>query len=149
MINETLKWYKIYEYIRDNNDITEKMSNTKRLLIKLMQDDREIQEFCNKKILEEKQEVEDAKAGIHFHPNMTKREILVNEISQYIYWLTIIAVSQNISYEEFDVENKIKEILSNVDIKIIGETEPITLDEIIIHDLNEMRNKEYLSEVIE
>lgn len=148
MVEESIKRYKIYEYIRDNDRITVEMSNTKRLIVKLMQKDKETEEFCNKKINEEKIEVEEAKRGQHFHEKMTKREILVNEISQYIYWLTIVAVSKNITYEEFDVESKINKILEQIDVTNIGENKDITLEEIIKHDLEEMKKKQYLKEVI-
>lgn len=144
MIEESLKRYRIYEYIRDNNTITAEMSNTKKLILKLIENDNETESYCNKKMLEEKQEVEDAMDGNHFHKNMTKREILVNEISQYIYWQTIMAVSKNISYEEFNEEGKISEILKQVDVTKIGEEKPITVQEVIEHDLNQMKYKGYL-----
>ena len=78
----------------------------------------------------------------------TKREILINEISQYIYWQIIIAVSKNISYEEFKEEEKINQILKNVDVKKLGEKENITVKEIILHDLEQMYLKDYLKEVV-
>lgn len=148
MIEESITRYRIYEYIRDNEKITVDMSKTKRLIVKLMQKDKKTEEFCNKKIKEEKMEVEEAKLGQHFHRKMTKREILVNEISQYIYWLTIVSVSKNITYEEFDIESKINEILEHIDVTKIGETTEITLEEIVKHDLEEMNKKQYLKEVV-
>ena len=148
MLKKSIKRYKIYEYIRDNDKITEEMSNTKNLFIKLAKHNKEAEEYCKRKMLEEKQEVEEASVGEHFHANMTKREILVNEISQYIYWQTVIAVSKNVTYEEFNVENKIKEILEQIDISKIGETKEITVEEIIEHDLEDMQGKDYLKEVI-
>ena len=148
MIEESLRRYKIYEYIRDNDKITVEMSNTKKLIIKLMQNDKETEKYCNRKILEEKNEVKEAMRGQHFHKDMTKREILVNEISQYIYWLTIVGISKKMSYEEFNETEKINEILKQIDISKIGEKEPITVKEIIIHDLEQMKKKEYLKEVI-
>ena len=148
MVKKSMKRYKIYEYLRDNDKITAEMSNTKKLIIKLMQKDKETEEFCEKKINEEKIEVEEANLGKHFHEKMTKREILVNEISQYIYWLTIVAVSKNISYEEFNIEGKISGILEQIDVKNIGETKNITLEEIVDNDLEEMKKKHYLKEVI-
>lgn len=143
-----LKRYKIYEYIRDNRNITEEMSNTKKIIISLEKEDEEIIVFCNRKIIEERKEVEEAKTGNHFHANMTKREILVNEISQYIYWLTLIAVSKRLNYEESKIENELIEILKQIDIKNIGETKQITIEEIIKHDLDDMKTKEYLREVV-
>ena len=122
MIEESQKRYKIYEYIRDNNEITAKMSNTKSLISKLMQNDKKTEEYCDRKILEEKNEVKEAMEGQHYHKNMTKREILVNEISQYIYWLTIVGISKQMSYEEFNEKEKINEIISQIDINNIGET---------------------------
>ena len=92
--------------------------------------------------------MEDAIEGKHYHENMTKREILINEISQYIYWQIIIAVSKNISYEEFKEEEKINQILKNVDVKKLGEKENITVKEIILHDLEQMYLKDYLKEVV-
>lgn len=148
MNEKSLKRYKIYEYIRDNNSITEQMSNTKKMIVNLSKDDENTIEYCNKKILEEKKEIEEAKLGKHFHFNMTKREILVNEISQYIYWLTIVAVSKKVSYEDSKIEVKLKEILNEIDISKIGEINQITLEEIIEHDLKEMESKNYLKEVI-
>ena len=143
------KRYKVYEYIRDNKEITEKMSNTKNLISKLIKNDKQTEKYCNKKILEEKKEVEEAILGNHYHEKMTKREILVNEISQYIYWQTLLAVSKKIKYEEFDEEGKIAEILSRIDITKIGETKPITVDEVIIHDLEQMSKKKYLKKAVE
>ena len=34
------KRYKVYEYIRDNKEITEKMSNTKNLISKLIKNNK-------------------------------------------------------------------------------------------------------------
>ena len=39
ILEESLKRYKIYEYIRDNKDITCEISNTKKLILKLMLND--------------------------------------------------------------------------------------------------------------
>ena len=147
-MEEARKRYQIYEYIRDNNAITIEMSNTKKLIVKLMQNDNGIEEYCNHKIIEEKREIEEAMIGKHFHKNMTKREILVNEISQYIYWLTIIAVSRYVKFEEFKEIEKINEILERIDITKIGEMKKITASEIMIHDLEQMKEKMYLKEVI-
>ena len=76
---------------------------------------------------------------------MTKRKILVNEISQYIYWKTIVAVS---NYKYFNIEKEIVKILKDIDITKIGEKEPITVEEIIQHEIEKMKEKEYLKEVI-
>lgn len=143
-----LKRYKIYEYIRDNDKITEGMSNTKKIIKSLEKEHEETIRFCNRKIVEEKKEVEEAKIGNHFHANMTKREILVNEITQYIYWLTLIDVSKRLRYRESKVENELKKILKQIDIKAIGEKNQITIEEIVEHDLEDMKTKQYLEEVI-
>ena len=79
---------------------------------------------------------------------MTKREILVNEITQYIYWLTLIDVSKRLKYGESKVENELKKILKQIDIKAIGEKNQITIEEIVEHDLEDMKTKKYLEEVI-
>lgn len=143
------KRYKIYEFIRDNENITEEISNTKRILINLEKENEKTIEFCNKKVIEEKREIEEAKEGKHFHENMTKREILVNEISQYIYWLTIIEISKRLRYKDSKIEKEINKILEKIEIKNIGETDSITIDEIVKHDLEDMKTKRYLKEVIE
>lgn len=148
MLEESLKKYKIYEYIRDSNNITAENSNSKRLILGLMKNDKETIKYCKRKLLEEKQEVEEAIEGKHYHENMTKREILVNEISQYIYWQIIIAVSKNISYKDFKEEEKINKILKNVDIKKLEEKEKITVKEIVLHDLEQMYSKNYLKVVM-
>lgn len=144
-VKQSQKRYKVYEYMRDNNEITAEMSNTKKFILRLMKDDKKTEEYCNKKMLEEKQEVEEAMLGEHYHKGMTKREILVNEISQYIYWQTLLAISKKVKYEEFDEETKIEEILKQVNITKIGETEPITVNEVIMHDLEQIGKKEYLN----
>lgn len=143
------KRYKIYEFIRDNENITEEISNIKRILINLEKENEKTIEFCNKKVIEEKREIEEAKEGKHFHENMTKREILVNEISQYIYWLTIIEISKRLRYKDSKIEKEINKILEKIEIKNIGETDSITIDEIVKHDLEDMKTKRYLKEVIE
>lgn len=143
-MKESQKRYKLYECIRDNNEITEEMSNTKKLILALMKNDKQVEEYCNRKMLEEKQEVEEAILGEHYHKNMTKREILVNEISQYIYWQTLFAISKKVQYEEFNEEAKIEEILKQVDITKIGEKKPITVNEVIMHDLEQISKKKYL-----
>lgn len=148
MLDEALKRYKIYEYIKGSSNITEEMSNTKKIISKLVAGDKNAEEYCRRKMLEEWQEVKDAMVGKHFHENMTKREILVNEISQYIYWQTIIAVSKNTSCEEFNEEGRIREILKDIDITKIGEKEDISVKEIIMHDLQNMQSKKYLLEVL-
>lgn len=137
------KLYKIYEYIRDNNKITSQMSNTKRLL-----ESMDSLEYCNQKCNEEKKEVEDASVGNHFHEGMTKREILVNEISQYMYWLIIIDVLKKVKYEDTTVFDKINEILKLIDISKIGEIKEVTLKEVIEHDFESMKQKEYIKEML-
>lgn len=147
-MKEARKRYQIYEYIRDNDKITTEMSNTKDLIFKLIQRDEKIEQYCKNKVIEEKREIEEAMVGNHFHKNMTKREILINEISQYIYWLTIIAVSRYVKFEEFKEIEKINEILEKVDIAQIQEEKKITAKEIMMHDLKQMKEKMYLKGVI-
>lgn len=143
------KIYNIYESIRDEQNITKEMSNTKKLISDLLENNSETAEYCIRKRKEERKEVEDAKIGKHFHKGMTKREILVNEISQYMYWLIIIDVSKKIKYEDTQVFKKIKKIINSIDISEIEETKNVTLDEVITHDLENMSQKEYLKCIIE
>lgn len=143
------KIYNIYESIRDEQNITKEMSNTKKLISDLLENNSETAEYCIRKRKEERKEVEDAKIGNHFHKGMTKRQILVNEISQYMYWLIIIDVSKKIKYEDTQVFKKIKKIINSIDISEIEETKNVTLDEVIAHDLDNMIQKEYLKCVIE
>lgn len=138
------KLYKIYEYIRDNDEITENLSNTKKLILSLSENNSEAIEYCIRKCKEEKQEVEEAKIGKHFHKGMTKREILVNEISQYMYWLILMDISKKVKYQDTKIFEKIKEIINSIDISKIEESQEITLEEIINHDLESMKQKEYL-----
>lgn len=140
------KIYSVYEQIRDNDEITECLSNTKKLILNLLENDNSTIKYCIRKSQEEKQEVEDAKIGNHFHKGMTKREILVNEISQYMYWLIIMDISKHIKYQYTKVFEKIREIINSIDILNIGETEKITIEEIINHDLENMSKKEYLKD---
>ena len=137
------KLYKIYEYIRDNAEITAQMSSTKKLLQSF-----DSLEYCEKKREEEKKEVNDASVGNHFHEGMTKREILVNEISQYMYWLIIIDVLKNVKYENTEVFEEIDKIIESIDILKIGESQEITLEEVIEHDFESMRQKEYIREML-
>lgn len=148
-MKESEKRYRLYEYIKANDEITENLSNTKKLILKLMKNDKQTEDYCNRKMLEEKGEVEDAIIGKHYHENMTKRAILVNEISQYIYWQTVLAVGKGMSYDEFKEEEKIEELLKRVDITKIGEVKPITVNEVISHDIEQMSKKDYLKKVIE
>lgn len=138
------KLYKIYEYIRDTNTITKEISSTKKIILSLVENDEEIIKYCVRKSKEEIQEVEDAKIGNHFHKGMTKRQILVNEISQYMYWLIIMDVSKKIRYEDSKSFEKINQIVNSIDVSKIEETEKITAQEIINHDLENMSQKEYL-----
>lgn len=138
------KLYKIYEYIRDNDEITENLSNTKKLILSLSENNSETIEYCIRKCKEEKQEVEEAKIGKHFHKGMTKREILVNEISQYMYWLILMDISKKVKYQDTKIFEKIKEFINSIDISKIEESQEITLEEIINHDLESMKQKEYL-----
>lgn len=143
------KIYEIYEYIRDTNTVTKEISSSKKLMLSLLENNSETIEYCIRKSKEERKEVEDAKIGKHFHKGMTKRQILVNEISQYMYWLIIIDVSKKIKYEDTQVFKKINEIINSIDISEIKETKNVTLDEVITHDLENMSQKEYLKCVIE
>lgn len=142
------KIYKIYEYIRDTNTITKEISSTKKIMLELLEDNVGTLKYCIKKLHEELKEVEDAKIGNHFHTGMTKREILVNEISQYMYWLIVMDISKKVSYEDSKVFEKIEEIVNSIDISKIEEIKKITLDEIINHDLDSMNKKEYLRRAI-
>lgn len=142
------KIYKIYEQIRNDGNIIPKISSTKKIMLELLENNSETLEYCIKKSQEEFREVEEAKSGNHFHEGMTKREILVNEISQYMYWLIIIDVSKKVSYENTKVFEKIDEIINSIDISRIGEDVNITLEEIISHDLENMAQKKYLKNII-
>ncbi len=142
------KLYKIYEYIRDENKITPNLSNTKQLILRLAENDEETIKYCIKKTKEEKQEVEDAKIGNHFHKAMTKRQILVNEISQYMYWLIIVDVSKKVKYQDTKAFEKIKQIINSIDISKIEKTRNVMLEEVINHDIENMNKKEYLKGVI-
>lgn len=142
------KIYEIYEYIRDTNTVTKEISSSKKLMLSLLENNSETTEYCIRKSKEERKEVEDAKIGKHFHKGMTKRQILVNEISQYMYWLIIIDVSKKIKYEDTQVFKKINEIINSIDISEIKETKNVTLDEVITHDLENMSQKEYLKCVL-
>ena len=147
-MQEAQKLYKAYELIRDSKSITCKISSTKKIMMELMQNKKETVAYCNKKMLEEKTEVEEAMQGKHFHEGKTKREILVNEISQYLYWQILVAISKNISYEEFKIEEKIAKILEKVNLEKIGESKEITIKEVVEHDLKQMKQKPYLKEIL-
>lgn len=142
------KLYKIYEYIKNAKNITEEISSTKRILLELADGNEDALKYCQKKMSEELQEVKDAMVGEHFHENMTKREILVNELSQYMYWQIVLDVSQNVSYEDTKVFENMRNIIEKIDVSKLGETKKITLDEVVEHDLESMRKKKYLSEVV-
>ncbi len=142
------KLYKIYEYIRDENKITSNVSDTKKIMLNLVENNEKTLRYCIRKSKEELQEVEDAKVGNHFHEGMSKRQILVNEISQYMYWLIIMDVSKKIRYEDTKCFEKINEIINSIDAQKIGETERITAQEIINHDLENMSQKKYLKSIL-
>ena len=78
---------------------------------------------------------------------MSKREILINEISQYIYWQIVIAISKNVTCKEFNEEEKIKKIVDRINISNLDEKDPITVKEIVCYDLKQLTNKNYLKEV--
>lgn len=148
MLKKAIRRYHIYEIIRDSKEITIEKSNTKKIITALMQGDKKIEEFCYEKVKEERKEVEEAKIGKHYHKGVPKREILVNEISQYFYWLTLLTIAQKKTYRESKIENIICTILEEIDIRKIGEEKAITLEEVINHDLNQMNKKDYLQEVM-
>lgn len=142
------KLYSLYEYIRDEKCITEDMSSTKRIINELMLANVDTLKYCQKKMVEERNEVQEAMVGNHFHENMTKREILVNELSQYMYWQLVLDVSQHVNYEDTKVFENMRSIIEKIDVSQIGENQKVTLNEVIEHDLENMKKKEYLSEVV-
>lgn len=142
------KLYSLYEYIRDEKCITEDMSSTKRIINELMLANADTLKYCQKKMAEERNEVQEATVGNHFHENMTKREILVNELSQYMYWQIVLDVSQHVNYEDTKVFKNMRSIIEKIDVSQIGESQKVTLGEVIEHDLENMKKKEYLSEVV-
>lgn len=142
------KLYGIYEYIRDDDEITSNISNTKKIILELLKNDKQTLNYCNKKMNEERLEVEEAKIGNHFHEGMTKREILVNEISQYMYWQIIVDVSKKIKYQDTKAFENIKDVINLIDISKIGENQNITIEEVINHDFENMRQKEYIRKIL-
>ncbi len=142
------KLYKIYEYIKNTKSITKEISSTKKFMLELVSGNIETLKYCQNKMNEELCEVKDAMEGKHFHENMSKREILVNELSQYMYWQIVLDVSQNVSYENTKVFENMRNIIEKIDVSKLGETKKITLDEVVEHDLESMRKKKYLSEVV-
>ena len=73
-MKESEKRYRLYEYIKANDEITENLSNTKKLILKLMKNDKQTEDYCNRKMLEEKGEVEDAIIGKHYHETWLKEQ---------------------------------------------------------------------------
>lgn len=140
--------YNLYEYIRDEESISKEISSTKRIMLELASGNEDALEYCKRKRNEELHEVNEAMIGEHFHAGMSKREILVNELSQYMYWQIVLDVSKKVSYEDTKVFQNMKNIIDKIDVSKIGETKNVTLDEVIEHDLENMRKKNYLLEVV-
>jgi hypothetical protein len=48
---------------------------------------------CRDKVVEEHREMRAAERGEHHHPGQSRRETLLNEAQQYLYWATLMALT--------------------------------------------------------
>jgi hypothetical protein len=89
--------YGAYEYLRDLPH--EVPSATQALLRQLGKGEAEALLFAVKKMLEEQEEVRLVLAGRHTHEGQSRRETLINELQQFLYWPCLIAVGRGVPYE--------------------------------------------------
>lgn len=168
--------YKMYEHLRDN-DFSE--SGSSQLMRKIMQGDYSHSiSKCMRKMKEEQEEAREAVRGKHVHEGQTKRETVINEIQQSIYWPTLIAVAQRVTYpqidysgsmmkgfrwtpvikEELEGRTKIVTVLNGVaydggwllnEYNMDNPSSIISPSDIPLHDLKQMHEKAYLRQFLE
>lgn len=130
--------YQAYEYLRDMES-DELISNTKKILTELKEGNKNTKEYCLRKMNEEWEEVKAAYKGEHFHEGMTSREILVNEMQQYLYWVTLLCVANKDGYSKNNLLGVAVENINNV----LKSAQDIVFDDVIKADINQMKEKKY------
>ncbi len=89
--------YSAYEYLRDLK--TPVPSSSYSLLKRIESGDPNAILGCVTKMIEERDELVEAAHGAHCHNGETKKEIVLTELQQSIYWPILIAVGNHIPYE--------------------------------------------------
>jgi phosphoribosyl-AMP cyclohydrolase/phosphoribosyl-ATP pyrophosphohydrolase len=91
------KLYNVYQYLRDR-DLSEQ-SNTSRLLQESMEPASGTTGYLLSRLADELEELVEVQSGEHVHAGRQPDTIL--EASQVGYWLMLLAVSRNLSYDDF------------------------------------------------
>jgi hypothetical protein len=91
--------YAAYEYLA-SEACAGRESGTRRMLERLRAGDEEARRRCWLKSQEEQQELEQAREGKHHHPDQTRRETMLNEAQQSLYWVILPAVARGVVFDE-------------------------------------------------
>lgn len=75
-------------------------SQTRQLLLRLRAGDSEAALGCVAKMMEESDEVRGVMMGTHKHADRPLRETLVMELTQVLYWPSVLAVGRGLRWEQ-------------------------------------------------
>ncbi len=91
--------YAAYEYLASEACVGAD-SSTRRLLERLRAGDEEALRHCRTKGTEERKELQAARQGNHHHEGQSRRETMLNEAQQSLYWTFLPVAARGVPFEE-------------------------------------------------
>jgi phosphoribosyl-ATP pyrophosphohydrolase len=77
-------------------------STTRHRLLRVRAGDTSVILECTAKLLEEEHEVRLVLAGQHAHEGQTRRQTMINELMQMLYWPLVLAVGRGVQADEVE-----------------------------------------------
>jgi len=91
--------YNAYKFL-GNAKTNPGSGGTYELLKKIKRSDKITIKKCYKKMIEEENEAEGVILGIHSDKKYNRKDTMINETSQFLYWPTLLAVGNNVAYND-------------------------------------------------
>jgi hypothetical protein len=147
--------YGAYEYLA-SDACTGVDSGTRRILERLRGADEAALLSCGCKLIEEHRELKAAEQGNHDHPGQSRRETLINEAQQVLYWATLLVVARGVPFDATlpaGTDSSDGEILARIrssvteSVRLYNDRFPdecVEVREVALADLRQMAQKDYL-----
>lgn len=141
--------YATYEYLA-SEACAGAESSTRRLLEAVRRGDADVMLRCFAKLLEEQAEVDGVIEGRHAHEGQTRRETMLNELQQSLYWAFVLAVGRGVSADEAFASGVVHQAMRFVADRVerynrAHPDEAISEREVALADLRQMASRPHLA----